>query len=159
MQPENVHPLIDQVVYNTRLQLDKNGGTITYDPEAGDDLIQIDREHFLNIMYNLLDNAVKYSDGSPEITITTRNIKRQFIISVEDKGIGIPREDQKRVFDKFFRVSTGNVHNVKGFGLGLSYVREIVKQMNGEISLVSQQKKGTRFDVTFPLTEDYHGKR
>jgi two-component system phosphate regulon sensor histidine kinase PhoR len=159
MQPENVHPLIDQVVYNTRLQLDKNGGTITYDPEAGDDLIQIDREHFLNILYNLVDNAVKYSDGSPEITITTRNIKRQFIISVEDKGIGIPREDQKRVFDKFFRVSTGNVHNVKGFGLGLSYVREIVKQMNGEISLVSQQKKGTRFDVTFPLTEDYHGKR
>ena len=156
LQPVHGHPVIEQVVNNIRLQLDKNGGAIYYDPEAEDDSIYVDEEHLLNILYNLVDNAIKYSGSTPEVSLKTKNHKGYLVISVEDNGIGIRKEEQSRIFDKFYRVSTGNVHNVKGFGLGLSYVKAVVKEMKGDIKVNSQYGKGTRFDVFLPLKEEDH---
>jgi two-component system phosphate regulon sensor histidine kinase PhoR len=156
LQPVHGHPVIEQVVNNVRLQLDKNGGAIYYDPEAENDKIFVDEEHFRNILYNLVDNAIKYSGTTPEISLKTTNYRGFLVISVEDNGIGIRKEDHNRIFDKFYRVSTGNVHNVKGFGLGLSYVKTVVKDMKGDIKVKSQFGKGTRFDVYLPLMENNH---
>lgn len=156
LQPLHAHPVIEQVVNNTRLQLDKNGGSITYDPEAEKDNVRVDEEHLLNILYNLVDNAIKYSGDYPEVTIRTKNRRNFMIISVLDSGVGIRKEELSRIFDKFYRVSTGNVHNVKGFGLGLSYVKDVVKEMKGDIKVSSQYGKGTQFDLYLPLKEENH---
>lgn len=113
--------------------------------------ILADPIHMGNIVNNLVSNAIKYSESTPEITILSRNESKSYVFSVEDKGIGIKKEDQKQIFDKFFRVSTGNIHNVKGFGLGLYYVKTIIDAHQGEIEVVSEPGKGTRFDVYLPL--------
>jgi two-component system phosphate regulon sensor histidine kinase PhoR len=156
LRPLHVHPVIEQVVNNARLQLDKNGGNITYDPEAVKDRVIVDEEHLLNILYNLVDNAMKYSGDYPEILIRTKNQKNYLVISVQDNGVGIRKEYISRIFDKFYRVSTGNVHNVKGFGLGLSYVKDVVREMKGDIKVSSQYGKGSRFDLYLPLKEENH---
>jgi two-component system phosphate regulon sensor histidine kinase PhoR len=156
IQPWHIHQLLEEVVNNMRVQLDKNGGSITYEPAATNDLVELDREHFLNILHNLLDNAIKYSRGAPVIELSTANRKDQMSISLEDQGIGIRQEELNRIFDKFYRVSTGNIHNVKGFGLGLSYVKAMVKEFGGDIKAESQYGKGTRFEMTFPLKISDH---
>jgi two-component system phosphate regulon sensor histidine kinase PhoR len=113
--------------------------------------IKGDPMHLTNVISNLLENAMKYTQRNPVIGLSTRNEEGMVVVSVSDNGIGISKEDQKRIFDKFYRVPTGNVHNVKGFGLGLSYVKLIVEQHGGKIRVKSEPNKGTQFDIHLPL--------
>ena len=127
----DLHDIIETVAQNFLLQLDKRDGRLEFLPEAEDRWSQGDAMHLTNVISNLIENAMKYTRQHPEIRISTRNENDNIVISVSDNGIGISKEDQKRIFDKFYRVPTGNVHNVKGFGLGLSYVKLIVEHHHG----------------------------
>jgi two-component system, OmpR family, phosphate regulon sensor histidine kinase PhoR len=113
-----------------------------------------DMVHITNVMYNLLDNANKYSPNAPQIIIETRNENDNLIISVSDRGIGIPKDTIKFIFDKFYRVPTGNVHNVKGFGLGLYYVKTIVGAHQGKIWVNSVPEKGSQFLISLPIYKE-----
>ncbi len=115
--------------------------------EAPDPLVNVDPIHMGNIIKNLVSNAIKYSNGTPEISLQSKNENKNYIFSIEDNGIGIKKEDLKQIFDKFYRVSTGNIHNVKGFGLGLYYVKTMVEAHEGNIKVSSEPGKGTRFDI------------
>ena len=110
-----------------------------------------DELHLTNMIYNLVDNGIKYSNGAPHIEISTLREGSRFVISVQDHGVGIAKEDQKHIFDKFYRVSTGNVHDVKGFGIGLNYVASVVRLHHAHIKVESEPGKGSTFTVTFTL--------
>ncbi|TVR73522.1 MAG: sensor histidine kinase [Marinilabiliales bacterium] len=155
-QEVDVHDLISNVVNNFIIKVRNQNGEIIQKLNASEPVLKIDEIHFTNIIFNLLDNAVKYSNGITHITVGTKSTNNNFHLYIEDKGVGISKENQKRIFEQFYRVPTGNIHNVKGFGLGLSYVKKIVEEHNGRISIQSESKKGTRFDITIPLkqTED-----
>jgi len=147
----DVHEIISRAAKNIRLLAERKEGEIVLDLKAGSPVIETDENHLYNVITNLLDNAIKYSPEKPFIRICTENTFDGIKISVEDNGIGISKEAQQRIFDKFFRVSTGNIHNVKGFGLGLSYVKAIVLSFKGKISIESEPGKGSRFDVFLPF--------
>jgi two-component system phosphate regulon sensor histidine kinase PhoR len=147
----DINDLIISVINNFTIQVDKLGGKITGELSAARSQLKIDTVHFTNVISNLIDNAIKYSPEKPEIFVTTENRNGRFLIKVRDNGIGIKKEDQKRIFEKFYRVPTGNIHNVKGFGLGLSYVKKIVEEHQGSITLKSEPNKGTEFEICLPL--------
>jgi signal transduction histidine kinase len=146
----DVHGVIEKAVENFTLQIGNRDGMITTDFKATRTLVYIDEIHFLNSISNLIDNAIKYSKDEPDIKVSTWNNKKGIVITIEDKGIGISKENLKRIFDKFFRVHSGNVHNVKGFGLGLSYVKKIIDEHNGSIKAESLVNKGTKFTLFLP---------
>ena len=114
--------------------------------------MNLDSVHITNVIYNLIDNAVKYCNVEPIISISTERTPKHFLISIEDNGIGIKKENLKHLFDKFYRVPTGNLHNVKGFGLGLYYVKMILNEHNGAITVKSNLGKNTVFEIALPLT-------
>ncbi len=146
-----VHSLIEQAVNNISIQIEQKSGTISKRLEAVTDLVNVDETHFVNIIYNLLDNANKYTlDTPPVIELATYSMQGYFVITVTDNGIGMDAETQDRVFEKFYRYSTGNVHTVKGFGLGLSYVKAIVHAFNGNITIKSEKGKGSTFTIRIP---------
>lgn len=151
----DIHLLIQEVVDRSHVQLDAKEGHIHTEFAATDPLLEVDRVHFTNVLYNLIDNAVKYCREKPDIQISTRDVEGGMAIYVSDNGIGISKEDQKKIFEKLYRVPTGNLHDVKGFGLGLSYVKAIVNKHGGEIQVKSQLNQGTTFSIFIPKKENY----
>jgi two-component system phosphate regulon sensor histidine kinase PhoR len=147
----NIHDIIHDVVKNIRIQVEIKDGVIIKSFYASNPKIEGDRVHLTNLFYNLLDNANKYSPRKPEIRISTENTGNGVQISIEDKGIGIGKAEQKKIFDKLYRVPTGNLHEVRGFGLGLNYVKAIVEEHRGKISLESEVNKGSKFKVFLPF--------
>jgi len=127
-----------------------NGGKILIENNASVFTIQADPIHITNVVYNLLDNAVKYCTTKPFISITTKNERNYLVIEIKDNGIGIRKEDLKMIFDKFYRVSTGNIHDIKGFGLGLFYVKLIINEHNGSIDVKSKLGEGSAFTIKLP---------
>jgi two-component system phosphate regulon sensor histidine kinase PhoR len=147
----NLHELIEQILSNINLKLNERNGQLKHKFDAHRVEILADSLHLSNVFTNLLDNAIKYSKESPSIEVNTHNINGHIVVSIKDHGIGIRKENQKKVFEKFYRVPTGNIHDVKGFGLGLSYVKKIVEQHKGYIHLTSETGKGSEFQVYIPL--------
>jgi two-component system phosphate regulon sensor histidine kinase PhoR len=147
----NVHLLIREAVENFSITIKDRGGQIVTHLNATRSVLNIDRNHITNVITNLLDNANKYSPGSPWISVGTHNTEYGLTITVEDKGVGISLENQRHVFKNLFRVSTGDIYNVKGFGIGLYYVKTIVEAHGGHINLKSELNKGSRFDVYLPF--------
>lgn len=141
------------MVNTFKLKVEKYGGLLDCELDAEDPFVRVDEMQFTNVIFNLLDNAVKYrrDDVDLNLHITTRNVGNNLEIRVSDNGIGIRRDDLKRIFDKFFRVHTGNRHDVKGFGLGLAYVKKMVTLFSGTIRVESELGKGTTFIITLPL--------
>ncbi len=153
LKPVHVHEIIKDVVDNFTLQLEEKKGRVDLQLQATNDLVEADEVHFSNLVNNLLDNAVKYAKENtpPLLKLSTHSNGKYFNMRIEDNGIGMNRETLKRIFERFYRAHTGNVHNVKGFGLGLSYVKTMVEAHNGEIRAESTLGKGSAFTIEIPL--------
>lgn len=147
----HLHEILQTVLPGTKVKVQELGGTLITQFEAEYDKIMADRLHLQNVVANLLDNAIKYSRDIPHITVTTRSVARALELSIRDEGVGIPKEHQSRVFGKFFRVPTGNIHNVKGFGLGLYYVRNVCVSHDWDLRLQSELGQFTTITIKIPL--------
>lgn len=154
----DLHKLLEDIVTNFTLKVQNLGGSLQLELTAEQLNIAADQDHLTNVICNLLDNAIKYAVVAPQIVVQTAMIhhkqKKQVAVLVQDNGIGIKKEHQKKIFDKFFRVPTGNIHNVKGFGLGLDYVKKIITTHGWKISLESEPGKGSSFCITMPVVDD-----
>ena len=148
-EPLNMQALIKEVASSMRLQFEKKNATVSISSE-GDSSLEGDRLHLVSVIFNLLDNALKYSYDNPHINITTIDGGNKLSLIVTDDGIGIPQEYREKVFEKFFRVPTGNLHNAKGYGLGLSYVAQVVKKHNGSIKVEPLEGGGSKFVIVIP---------
>ena len=154
LQEVDAANVISNVVHTYKIKVEKFGGRIDTQLDAEDSIVNVDEMHFTNVIFNLLDNALKYrKDDVPlELKISTRNIQDEKLeITISDNGIGIKKEDLKKIFEKFYRVSTGNRHDVKGFGLGLAYVHKMITELKGEIRVESEVNVGSDFIITLPL--------
>jgi len=151
-RPVNMHDLIKSNVDNLCLEHCERQVKIIYELNAEISNIYVDPIHISNVVINLINNAIKYTHGEPHIKISSKNENNFFTFSVEDNGIGIHKENLKHIFEKFYRVPTGNVHNVKGFGIGLYYVKTMVEAHKGYVKVESEPEKGTRFDVYLPVS-------
>lgn len=149
--PLQVHEVIQNVLENYQLQLKEKEADVQLLLNAKNDMISADEVHFTNLVSNLIDNAIKYSNDQLRITISTHSTKNHVIVRVADNGIGMSKESVKRIFEKFYRAHTGNLHNVKGFGLGMSYVKTVIDAHKGKIKVESTPGKGTSFTVEMPL--------
>ena len=147
----DLHSLIQKAVSHTQLQIDSRNGKLEVHLDAEDSIIEADAAQVLNAIMNLVDNAIKYSKDAPDIIISTRQSGNRIICAIEDKGIGMSHEVQRKIFDRFYRYTEGNIHDVKGHGLGLAFVKAIVDAHNGRISVESELGKGSRFEVIIPL--------
>jgi len=154
MQPYDLHELIRNAIRKISLQIEERNGKIVVNMEATRHIARVDEVHFTNAILNLLDNANKYSPVAPEITVSTVNTDQHISIKVQDQGIGMSKEVQKKIFEKFYRQTSGNIHNVKGFGLGLAYVRAILQVIKGKIKISSDTGKGSTFELIIPTIAD-----
>jgi two-component system phosphate regulon sensor histidine kinase PhoR len=150
-QPTDVHELIRDAVDNICLEECIEGSPVELDFKSRNAEMVLDPVHFTNIIHNLIDNARKYTDTDPRIIISTKSDHQHFTIEIQDNGIGISPEAQKHIFEKFYRVPTGNLHNVKGTGIGLYYVKTMVEAHGGTITVKSEPGKGSRFIINLPL--------
>jgi two-component system phosphate regulon sensor histidine kinase PhoR len=148
----NINEMVTIVLDSMALKLQKHNTELVLNLDAENAVIRADELHFSNVLYNLIDNAIKYSQDAPHITISTFNKSGQIVVKVADKGIGMGRDQQTKIFEQFYRIPTGNLHDVKGFGLGLSYVNTIVKRLNGTIAVKSEKDKGSEFELKFSVT-------
>lgn len=147
----DLHEIITKVASNINIQVHSRGGTLTLELAAKETTISADEVHITNVVNNLLDNALKYSYDTPRITISTHNITDGIVFAIKDNGIGISNDNLKKIFDQFYRVPTGNIHNVKGFGLGLSYVKRIIETHSGKVWVESELGTGSIFSVYIPF--------
>jgi two-component system phosphate regulon sensor histidine kinase PhoR len=150
-EPFNIHDVIMDVIKKIGIQVEIKDGKITPEFKADPSVITADKVHITNVINNLLDNANKYTPQKPKIIISTESNSEGVVFSIIDNGIGISKANQKKIFDKLYRVPSGNIHDFKGFGLGLSYVKAVVDMHGGQINLESELKKGTKFDVFLPF--------
>jgi two-component system phosphate regulon sensor histidine kinase PhoR len=146
----SINQIVENVIDTMSVQIQTNKGTIRSNLSAASDQVFVDKVHMNSILYNLIDNSNKYFIDKPEVLISTRNTIDGIEITVSDKGIGIPKEHQNKIFDKFYRVPTGDIHNVKGYGLGLNYVKDMVVMHGGSLNLKSEKNKGTTFIIYLP---------
>lgn len=149
-----MNDMVKNAAEHISMQVEQRGGRLNLIEKAQKDHIKGDEMHITNIIVNLLDNANKYSPDAPNITLRTESDDEDFILSIHDRGIGMSREQQKHIFEKFYRVPTGDLHNVKGFGLGLAYVQRMVEAHGGRIYVDSEPGKGSKFSITLPLIKD-----
>jgi two-component system phosphate regulon sensor histidine kinase PhoR len=147
----NMHNIVAKVLNSLSVQIEQRGGEVELDFDASEELVQGDEVHLSNVLYNLVDNAIKYSPEKLNLKVTTANEKGGIKISIADQGLGLSRDQIQRIFDKFYRVPTGNLHNVKGFGLGLSYVKKMIDAHSGTIQVTSQPGEGSVFSVWLPV--------
>jgi len=158
MQEFDIHSIILQVIANINIQVKSRNGQIVTRFLAKNAMVKGDQLHITNVVYNLIDNAMKYSEGSPAIEVETRDESGFVAVSFKDNGIGISKENQRKKFDKLYRVPTGNIHNVKGFGLGLSYVKGVLEMHGGTVDVVSELKKGSTFTIHIPIEHEKENK-
>ncbi len=150
----DIHELINDAIQGIILQVEKRGGKVDVRLDAVNPMVTTDKMHATNVVYNLLDNAIKYSAAAPEITVTTENQTNGVLISVTDRGIGMTKAVQGKIFERFYRQASGNIHNVKGFGLGLSYVKAVVEANHGTILVSSEPGKGSKFELFLPFIKE-----
>lgn len=159
LKKTNINEMVHGVVNTFRIKVESQKGSIVEKLEAKNPYAHVDEVHFTNVIFNLLDNALKYKRGTPVFQVKTWNRPTGIVITVEDNGLGISKENLKRIFEKFYRVPTGNVHNVKGFGLGLAYVKKIVEDHGAEIKVESELNVGTKFEIFLPLKSNKEWKK
>ena len=152
LETVDLEAIIQDIIQSIHLLAVEKGAVLETKLSASYCIIQADKTHLSNVIYNLLENALKYNEGEPKIVIGLEDKDQKLILSIADNGIGIPKELQKNIFKRFYRVPTGNIHNVKGFGLGLSYVKQVIKTHGWQLGLDSESGKGATFIIKIPKT-------